>query len=96
MTGCRIYDKAINIVVLLFPDKFSFRLRPATQSSGVDISSLIGSGSANGVDAKVTIDNPTSSVIIGLDVDISIDVDSKNNVLLVPSEAVKNDKISKR
>ena len=63
----------------------------ATQSSGVDISSLIGSGSANGVDAKVTIDNPTSSVIIGLDVDISIDVDSKNNVLLVPSEAVKND-----
>lgn len=63
----------------------------ATQSSGVDISSLIGSGSANGVDAKVTIDNPTSSVIIGLDVDISIDVDSKNNVLVVPSEAVKND-----
>lgn len=63
----------------------------ATQSSGVDISSLIGSGSANGVDAKVTIDNPTSSVIIGLDVDISIDVESKNNVLVVPSEAVKND-----
>lgn len=63
----------------------------ATQSSGVDISSLIGSGSANGVDAKVTIDNPTSSVIIGLDVDISIDVDSKNNVLVVPSEAIKND-----
>ena len=59
----------------------------ATQSSGVDISSLIGSGS----DAKVTIDNPTSSVIIGLDVDISIDVDSKNNVLVVPSEAIKND-----
>ena len=28
MTGCRIYDKAINIVILLFPDKFSFHLRP--------------------------------------------------------------------
>ncbi len=63
----------------------------ATQSSGVDISSLIGSGSANGVDAKVTVENPTSSVIIGLDVDISIDVESKNDVLVVPSEAVKND-----
>ena len=63
----------------------------ATQSSGVNISSLIGSGSANGVDAKVTIEKPTSSVIIGLDVDVSIDVDSKDNVLIVPSEAVKND-----
>lgn len=63
----------------------------ATQSSGVNISSLIGSGSANGVDAKVIIEKPTSSVIIGLDVDVSIDVDSKDNVLIVPSEAVKND-----
>lgn len=63
----------------------------ATQSSGVNISSLIGSGSANGVDAKVTIEKPTSSVIIGLDVDVSIDVDSKDNVLIAPSEAVKND-----
>lgn len=63
----------------------------ASQSNGVNISSLIGSGSASGVDAKVTINDPTSSIIIGLDVDISIDVASKKNVLLVPSEAVKND-----
>ena len=63
----------------------------ASQSSGVNISSLISSSSVSGVDAKVTINDPTSSIIIGLDVDISIDVASKNNVLIVPSEAVKND-----
>ncbi|MBQ2775061.1 MAG: biotin/lipoyl-binding protein [Clostridia bacterium] len=64
----------------------------ASQSSGMDITSLMGSSTASGVDAQVTIDNPTSSIIIGLDVDISIDLDSKENVLLVPTEAIKSNK----
>lgn len=63
----------------------------ASQGSSASLSSLIGSGSASGVDAKVTIAEPTSSIIIGLDVDISIDVESKENAIVVPSEAVKND-----
>lgn len=64
----------------------------ASQSSGMDITSLMGSGAASGVDAQVTIQNPTSSIIIGLDVDISIDLDSKENVILVPTEAIKSNK----
>ncbi len=63
----------------------------ASQGSSASLSSLIGTGSASGVDAKVTIAEPTSSIIIGLDVDISIDVESKDNAIVVPSEAVKND-----
>ncbi len=64
----------------------------ASQSSGMDITSLMGSSAASGVDAQVTIENPTPSIIIGLDVDISIDLDSKDNVLLVPTEAIKSNK----
>ena len=52
----------------------------------------MGSGTASGVDAQVTIENPTQSIIVGLDVDISIDLDSKDNVLLVPTEAIKSNK----
>lgn len=63
----------------------------ASQGSSASLSSLIGTGSASGVDAKVTIAEPTSSIIIGLDVDISIDVESRENAIVVPSEAVKND-----
>ena len=64
----------------------------ASQSDGMNISSLMGSGTASGVDAQVTIENPTQSIIVGLDVDISIDLDSKDNVLLVPTEAIKSNK----
>ncbi len=64
----------------------------ASQSNGMDITSLMGSTAASGVDAQVTIENPNSSIIIGLDVDISIDLDSKENVILVPTEAIKSNK----
>lgn len=64
----------------------------ASQSSSVDISSLMGSGNASGVEARVTIENPPESLVIGLDADISIDLGNRQDVLLVPTEAIKSTK----
>lgn len=64
----------------------------ASQSSSMDISSIMGSGNASGVEAKVTIENPPQSLVIGLDADVSIDLGNKSDVLLVPTEAIKSSK----
>lgn len=65
----------------------------ASSSSSINISSLLGSGggSSSGVEAKVSIDNPDTSVIIGFDVAISIDVDKAENAALVPAESIQFD-----
>ncbi|HOO25009.1 MAG TPA: efflux RND transporter periplasmic adaptor subunit [Clostridiales bacterium] len=65
----------------------------ASSSSSININSILGTGggSSNGVEAKVTIPNPDSSIIIGFDVDISIDVDKAENTVLVPAEALQFD-----
>jgi len=65
----------------------------ASSSSSINISSLLGSssGSSNGVEAKVSIPNPDAGVIIGFDVDVSIDVDKAIGATLVPAEAIQFD-----
>lgn len=66
----------------------------ASSSSGIDISSMIGgsaSGSSNTIPAKIRIINPDESVIIGLDVDIDIELDSVDDAVVVPIEAVETD-----
>jgi multidrug efflux pump subunit AcrA (membrane-fusion protein) len=62
----------------------------AESSNSINISSLLGtSGSSNGVPAKVSILNPDKNVIIGFDVDISIEVDRAENVPVIPIEALQ-------
>lgn len=66
----------------------------ATESTGgLDISSiagsLMGSGSgASGAVVKVKIHNPDEKIVIGFDVDIKVVLDTIENVLKVPVEAV--------
>ncbi|MDR3344922.1 MAG: biotin/lipoyl-binding protein [Oscillospiraceae bacterium] len=61
-------------------------------SGSVDISAIIGTGSSEaGVAAKISIPEPDSSVIIGLDVGISLEVNSTQDAVLIPIEAVMRD-----
>lgn len=70
----------------------SFISPVAQDSSDINISSLLGSsGSSKGVEARITIPNPDKSITIGLDVDITIDLETKENVLRIPVEAVAFD-----
>ncbi len=66
----------------------------ASSSSSLDFSSMLGgsaSASSNTIPAKVRINNPDESVIIGIDVDIDIELDSVDNAIVVPIEAVETD-----
>ncbi|NLX93031.1 MAG: biotin/lipoyl-binding protein [Clostridiales bacterium] len=75
-----------------FGGKITFISPVASSSSSININSLLGSsGSSSGVEAKVSIDNPDTSIIIGFDVAISIDVDKAENATLVPAEAIQFD-----
>ena len=67
----------------------------ATASSGLDISSitssLTGGGAAsttNSAPVQVRIMDPDESVVIGFDVDVSIDTERLENVLVLPVAAV--------
>lgn len=76
----------------VFTGKITYISPVASTSSSINISSILGtSGSSSGVEAKVSIPNPDSGVIIGFDVDISIDVDKAENAILVPAEAIQFD-----
>lgn len=76
----------------VFNGKITFISPVASSSSSININSLLGSsGSSSGVEAKVSIDNPDTSIIIGFDVAISIDVDKAENAVLVPAEAIQFD-----
>jgi multidrug efflux pump subunit AcrA (membrane-fusion protein) len=62
----------------------------AKESSDINISSLMGSsGSAKGVEARITIPQPDKSITIGLDVEVSIELEKKSNVLRVPIQSVQ-------
>lgn len=69
----------------------------ATSSGSFDIGSMLGSmggtsaGSSNTIPAKIRIKNPDESVIIGIDVDIDIELDSVDEAVVVPIEAVETD-----
>lgn len=62
-------------------------------AGGININALMGSGSAasNTLTAKVEIHDADRSVIIGMDVDLSAALDTKENVILVPVEAIQYD-----
>ncbi len=63
--------------------------------SGLDITSMFGSmtgattGSSNTIPARVLIKNPDERIIIGIDVNIDIIVDTVDNAVVVPIEAVE-------
>lgn len=69
----------------------------ATNNSGFDISSMIGSmggtgaTGSNSIPARVLIKNPDESIIIGIDVDIDIELEVVENAVTVPIEAVETD-----
>ncbi|MDR1927109.1 MAG: biotin/lipoyl-binding protein [Oscillospiraceae bacterium] len=68
----------------------------ATEGGEINISSLLGSsGSSKGVEARITIPEPDKSITIGLDVDVTIDLETKKNVVRVPVESVQYDEDSK-
>ena len=68
-------------------------ISPVAKDSGdINISSLMGAGgSARGVEARVTIPQPDKSITIGLDVDVTIELETRENVLRVPVESVAYD-----
>lgn len=69
-------------------------ISPVASSSGggLDLSSLAGSltgaGASSSIPAKVKINNPDASVIIGVDVDISIQTDEAKGATLIPLESL--------
>lgn len=66
----------------------------ASESNGLDISSIAStftggsSSSSSGALVKIKINNPDEKIIIGFDVDISIDTEKMENVLIIPIDAV--------
>ncbi len=70
--------------------KVSFISATATESSGINLSSIMGStgSSSSSIPAQVTIDSADSSVIVGTDVDVSIVTDTAENAIVVPVEAI--------
>ena len=79
-----------------FNGKVSYISPTISSSSGLDLgsitSSLTGGGaSGGGLDAKIKIDNPNASVIIGLTVDIVIETSSVSGVTVVPLEGIEID-----
>ncbi len=64
-----------------------------SSSSSLNINSLLGSGATGStITAKVEIENADRSLIIGMDVDISAALETKENVVLMPVEAMQYDK----
>lgn len=66
----------------------------ATASSGLDVASLLGGasgGASGGIETVVSVKEPDSGLIIGLDADVSIDVDTKQGCLTVPVESIQYD-----
>ncbi len=71
----------------------SFIAAVATAASSFDINSLMGGsgGASGGIEAIVSVDKPDSGIIIGLDADISIDVEEKKGCITVPVESIQYD-----
>lgn len=79
-----------------FAGKVSYISPTIQSSSGLDLSSIAGSltggaASSGGLDAKIKIDKPNSSVIIGLTVDIVIETNSVTGTTVVPLEGIEID-----
>ena len=75
------------------PGEVTYIAAVATSNAGLDISSLLNpsGGAGGGIEATVSVKQPDSGMIIGLDTDISIDVEEKQNCLTVPVESIQYD-----
>lgn len=78
-----------------YAGEVSYVSATATAGSGLDISSITSSltgsstsSSSNSAPIKVKIENPDEKVVIGFDVDVSIDTEKLENVVVIPVEAV--------
>ncbi len=72
-----------------FNGKVSYVSAVATSSNGLDIGSIMGSSSASStIPAQITIENADSSVIVGVDVQVSIITDTVENALVLPVEVI--------
>ena len=74
-----------------FDGVVSFINPVASDSTGLDIGNILGGGGARGVEARVSIPEPDLSLTIGLDVDVYIELESRENVLRIPITAVRFD-----
>ena len=65
----------------------------ASTSSGMDINSLLGGagGSTGGIETVVTVSEPDSGLVIGLDADVSIETEVKTDCVTVPVESITYD-----
>ena len=62
----------------------------ASETGSASISSLLGtSSSGEAVEAKAMIDNPDKSIIIGLTVEMSIEIETQKNATLIPVESIQ-------
>ncbi len=70
--------------------KVSYVSAVATSSSGLSINSLMGGSTTTSsvIPAQVTIENADSSVIVGVDVPVSIITDTVENAVVVPVETI--------
>lgn len=67
-----------------YPAEVSFVSPVATSQVGA-------AGTTSSVTVKVKLKNPSSDITLGLEADVSIQTGSAQNVLLIPTKAVKND-----
>lgn len=91
-----ILDVDLNQDVIIKPTsgnelsgRVSYISAVASSSNGLNIGSLMGSSSASSViPAQVTIENADSSVIVGVDVQVSIITEVIDDALVVPVEVI--------
>lgn len=74
----------------LINGKVSYISPVASSSSGINIGSIMGGSavSATTIPAQITIDGADRSVIVGVDVNVSIITDTQENATVIPVEAV--------
>lgn len=73
-----------------FSGYVSFISPIASESGTMSITSILGSASGGSeVEAKAMIEQPDKSIIIGLSVDMSIDVETQKNATLIPVESIQ-------
>lgn len=69
--------------------KVSYISAVATSSNGLNLGSIMGGSSASSViPAQITIENVDSSLIVGVDVQVSIITDTVENAIVVPVEVI--------
>jgi multidrug efflux pump subunit AcrA (membrane-fusion protein) len=91
-----VLDVSLNQDVIIKPasgnelkGKVSYISAVATSSNGLDIGAIMGSSSASStIPAQVTIENADRSVIVGVDVQVSIITQTIENAVVVPVEVI--------